>query len=186
MARNRCRKITWGGQGAGKPNNPDHLNHTTENFMKNLDHSRMLVARLFATGLLLTGAVSALAEVHYVDVNSTNATPPYTNWTTAATNIRDAGDAAVAGDEIVVTNGTYFPLVVGKPLNIRSVNGSQFTVINGGGRSRCVSLAGGASLSGFTLTNGYAYGGGGGAYGGILNNCTLTGNSASAPAGYYD
>jgi hypothetical protein len=35
-----------------------------------------------------------------VDVNSTNATPPYTDWTTAATNIQDAVDAAV-------TNGTY-------------------------------------------------------------------------------
>src|SRR6266542_4239165 len=134
MARNRCRKITWGGQGAGKPNNPDHLNHTTENFMKNLDHSRMLVARLFATGLLLTGAVSALAEVHYVDVNSTNATPPYTNWTTAATNIQDAVDVAVAGDQIVVTNGTYATggrvegsttttnrVVIDKALTVRSV-----------------------------------------------------------------
>ena len=39
---------------------------------------------------------SALAGVHYVDVNSTNATPPYTNWTTAATNIQAAVDAAVA------------------------------------------------------------------------------------------
>src|SRR2546428_13538773 len=35
---------------------------------------------------------SALAGVHYVDVNSTNATPPYTNWSTAAYTIQDAVD----------------------------------------------------------------------------------------------
>jgi hypothetical protein len=28
---------------------------------------------------------AAQAGVHYVDVNGTNATPPYTNWSTAAT-----------------------------------------------------------------------------------------------------
>src|SRR6266478_10216073 len=83
---------------------------------------------------------SALADVHYVDVNSTNATPPYTNWTTAATNIQDGVDAAVAGDEIVVTNGTYATggrsvdgltgnrVAVDKPLKVRSVNGPQFTI----------------------------------------------------------
>ena len=89
--------------------------------------------KLFVAALLLAGAGSALADVHYVDVNSTNATPPYTNWATAATNIQDAVDAAVTGDEIVVTNGIYATggraaiadstpnrVVVDKPLSVRS------------------------------------------------------------------
>jgi nitrous oxidase accessory protein NosD len=98
---------------------------------------------------------SSLAGVHYVDVNSTNATPPYTNWTTAATNIQAAVAAAAAGDEILVTNGTYAGGVnITKPLTIRSVNGSQFTTIFGGGP--CVSLTNNASLSGFTVTGGRA------------------------------
>jgi hypothetical protein len=33
------------------------------------------------------------------DVNNTNATPPYTNWTTATTNIQHTVDAAAAGDD---------------------------------------------------------------------------------------
>ena len=45
--------------------------------------------------------------MRYVNVNNANPTPPYTNWATAATNIQAAVDAAGAGDEIVVTNGTY-------------------------------------------------------------------------------
>src|SRR6266446_2631122 len=101
--------------------------------------------KFFAAALLLAGTFSASSAVHYVDVNSTNATPPYTNWTTAATNIQDAVDAAVAGDQIVVTNGIYATggravygtltnrVAVNKPLALRSVNGPQFTTIDGAG-----------------------------------------------------
>ena len=147
-------------------------------------------------------AGSALTAVRYVDVNSTNATPPYSSWSTAATNIQDAVDAAVAGDEIVVTNGIYATggratvystisrVAVDKPLNIRSVNGPQSTTIDGGGSRRCVYLTNSASLSGFTLTNGGTGGGGfnpsaygGGAHGGSLNNCTLTGNRVEVAGG---
>src|SRR5258707_477938 len=130
-----------------------------------------------ALNLFLFLAASALAGVHYVDVNSTNATPPYTNWATAATQIQYAVDAAVAGDEVVVTNGAHQPVVVNKPLNVRSVNGPDLTIINGGGWVRCAYLTNGAVLSGFTLTNGDAYVGGG-VSGGSLTNCALAGNLA--------
>ena len=125
--------------------------------------------KVVAGALLLAVAGNARASTHYVDVASTNATPPYTNWATAATNIQDAVDAAVAGDEIVVTNGIYATglrngnrVAVDKPLSVRSVNGPQSTSISGG--EFCVYLTNGATLSGFTLTGGGGYislGGGG-------------------------
>jgi hypothetical protein len=124
-------------------------------------------------GLLLANLSGALAATHYVDQNSANSTSPYINWATAATNIPNAVDAAVAGDEIVVTNGTYPGGVsINVALTVRSVSGPQFTTISGGGP--CVSLGNGATLTGFTLTNGI-----GGAVGGALTNCTLSGNAST-------
>jgi hypothetical protein len=129
---------------------------------------------LFALAWLMPALVVSGAT-HYVNLNSATPSPPYISWATAATNIQDAIDASTSGDEIIVTNGVYATggramfgtmtnrAAVDKPITLRSVNGPSFTVIqgrqvpgttNGDGAIRCVYLTNGASLSGFTLTNG--------------------------------
>src|ERR1035441_2841451 len=94
------------------------------------------------TVITLLLAVSPLsAATHYVSLGSTNPTPPYTNWVTAATSIQAAVNVAATNDVVLVTNGVYPGYVsVTKPLALLSVNGPQLTVINGGGTNRCVDL----------------------------------------------
>jgi hypothetical protein len=150
--------------------------------------------KFLALAILLGLPLRAVSAVHYVDLNSTNATPPYTNWTTAATNIQDAVDAAVSGDEVVVTNGVYAyggrttvdatpnRVSVDKTLSLRSVNGPTVTTIDGLRQIRCAYLTNGASLFGFTLTKGAAAYFGGGVFcessNAVVSNCVITGNSA--------
>jgi len=88
------------------------------------------------------------ALTHHVDAASTNAQPPYLSWSTAASNIQDAVDAAADGDVVLVTNGTYGAggtvtpggaltnrIMVNKPITVRSVEGPTNTFIVGAGRS---------------------------------------------------
>ena len=105
------------------------------------------------------------------------------------------------GGRAVGTNLLANRVTVDKPLTLQSVNGSLFTLIqgakapgggNGDGAVRCVYLADGASLSGFTLTNGatlwdyevsvQAANRGGGVWcastNAALTNCVMVGNSA--------
>jgi len=167
--------------------------------------------------LLLVTAGGAFAAARYVWQSSPNPSPPYTNLATAAHVIQDAVDVAVAGDEVVVRDGVYATggravyglmtnrVAVDRPITLRSVNGPQFTVIqgyqvpgitNGDGAIRCVSLADGASLSGFTLTQGATRTftwdhedeiSGGAVWcesqNSVITNCVITGNAAGSHGG---
>lgn len=119
------------------------------------------------------------AATLYVDVNSTNPVAPYSDWSTASTNIQTAMGVANPGDLILVTNGMYvsrtslgtsFTTVTGpdysgfntvkavfgihENVTVKSVNGPAVTIINGRGSMTCAVLFSNAVLSGFTLTNG--------------------------------
>lgn len=159
----------------------------------------------------LCAALTVSAATRYVNLDNPTPAAPFTSWATAATSIQDAVDVAMAGDEIVVTNGVYATggrvvygmsnrVAVTRPITLRSVNGPTVTSIVGSGPKganavRCVYLTDGAMLVGFTLTNGATqdYGdwnrnqSGGGVWcesaSVTVSNCVLTGNSAYRSGG---
>ncbi|MFH1476385.1 MAG: right-handed parallel beta-helix repeat-containing protein [Verrucomicrobiota bacterium] len=182
---------------------------------------------ILISGMLAATAVCiqmAGATTNYVDRYGTNPVANYTTWATAATNIQDAVDVAMAtpGNTVLVSNGVYATggkktpsyaltnrVCATNAIILRSVNGPNYTSIKGApapegglgtGAVRCVYLSGGASLIGFTLTNGYTmtsgtYGfeqGGAGVWvyqSGTVSNCLITGNygwNYGGGAGLYD
>lgn len=105
--------------------------------------------------------------------------------------IQDGIDAAVSGDEVLVSPGTYVENIdyLGKSITVRSTDGAGVTTIDGSdGGSTVLLFADDGVLDGFTITNGLATIGGGVHVGGAtpsVTNCIIRDNGAELGGGIY-
>lgn len=82
--------------------------------------------------LLIVNYSLSIATIRYVSHEGTS-TPPYTTWETAADSIQKCIDYSLAGDTIIVANGTYYEsLVVNKYLSLIG-SSMDSTIIDGTG-----------------------------------------------------
>lgn len=164
-------------------------------------------------GVSATTSIHVVATpVLHVWTNSPDPNPPYADWQHAAHTIQQAVDASaeVWGSLVVVTDGVYraggrvMPgyalsnrVAITHPVTVESVHGASSTLIvgeshpvttNGNAAMRCLYMANGGHLHGFTLTNGHTRtsgdsihdrSGGGALAGGVLSDCLIYGNSAN-------
>jgi alpha-tubulin suppressor-like RCC1 family protein len=164
----------------------------------NIGNYQVVVTNNYGSVTSIVATLNVTNVFHYVNLNNSAPQSPYTNWSTAATNIQSAVDVANAGDSIFVTNGMYTLgnrvtstttncVVVTNAISISSVSGPAQTVINGGGTNRCIYLTNGCSLSGFTITNGMTPENGGGIFCSstnvVITNCVVAGSSAYIQGG---
>ncbi len=135
-------------------------------------HSMKLPSVLAVSITLSICFLTARADYHVAQNGQTPA-PPYSGWTTAASNIQEAVDAADIGATIWVAEGTYYApdspqensvVYITKPLILRSDSSDPAKVIiDGGATCRGVTIYltqsaeeyGPAILDGFTITNCY-------------------------------
>ncbi len=135
------------------------------------------------------GGETAWTEPHFIRVGprivyiSTNGlhAPPFTNWANAATNFQPALDLCVEGSVALVTNGIYEPgsqVMITNGVTVQSVNGSDGTRVDMGGRGRAFYLQHpAAKLIGFSIASGFDMSGLGGAgiycRGATIRNCEV-------------
>lgn len=122
--------------------------------------------------------------VWYVDAEHGDDENTGRSWDDALRTIQNAADRSVAGNTVLVTNGVYEPFTaMNLDIVIRSVEGAEKTIVDGGGTNRCAYLGVETNdvmkttLVGFTLRNG-RNDHGAGVRGGILEACIVTGNYA--------
>ena len=154
--------------------------------------NRQEVLNLTANDDAVVTLVAKWADAWYVDAaTGDDANEGYVADKPLKT-VQRAIDLAEDGHLILVADGTYAPIASGnKAIVIRSVNGPEATVIDGGGTSICANLGEeGATgsmtntvLRGFTLRNGHSALDGGGAVGGTVCYSIIESNSAERNGG---
>lgn len=123
-------------------------------------------------------------SIRYVSLQGAH-TAPYASWADAATNLQDALNVSLPGDTVLVADGVYAgpEAIIQTPVCLRSVNGPESTILNGGGH-RAISILTNATVEGFTITGGSARNGGGVLMSdGLLLGCHVVSNTASLKGG---
>ena len=160
------------------------------------------IKAVVATVLLIGASFCQATNYCVVPVNA-GATPPYTDWAMAATNIQEVVNGCLAGDTIYLTNGHYYltgEVVIATAVTVKSYNCGAVdptnTILDGNNyagkpvTNRCLNITNAATIDGLTITNGVRFiaptsiPGGGGCYivgngVALLTNCIITGNTVT-------
>ena len=155
-------------------------------------HAKNGVGLACVLGFVFAG-VSFGAMIRYVDVSNAVPVAPYTNWSTAATNIQNAINWANSGDLINVRPGVYrttnaVEIPSGKTLTLRSTT-SRAAVLDAQRRSIGLMISSSNSVvEGFTIRNGTNDSYGGGIYmssPSTVRDCLVVSNQAYGGGGIH-
>lgn len=140
--------------------------------------------------MVFSNRVSASPADLYVSQTGLHA-PPFTNLTTAATNIQAALDLAMGGATVWLDDGVFpigTTLFHHRPVTLKSLHGKETTTLDGLGERSIIQLWNPeARLEGVRVVNGNGILGGGIAApgGGRIANSSIVSNHASQGGGIY-
>ena len=167
----------------------------------------------FMIVILLAVSSGLMAQTtYYVDVNVSGGSHNGSSWANAFLTIQEGVDATIAGDIVLVNDGTYNVgttvtpgyslnnrVCISNAITVQSLNGKAVTIIEGAeatgggtgtGAVRGVYMSGGCTIEGFTITNGYTLEtgtdydyNGGGVW--MTSNCTISYCTISSSSSYY-